>query len=62
MTRLNDVAVEVALVYGVLIADGFTPMQGTAGATTHMAEAPPDIHPRAIGYDILTGALVEAIQ
>lgn len=62
ITRLHDVAVEVALVHGVLIADGFTPMQGTAGATTHMAEAPPDIHPRAIGYDILTGALVEAIQ
>ena len=62
ITRLNDVAVEVATTHGVLVADGFTPMQGTAGATTHMAEAPPDIHPRAIGYDILTGALVEALQ
>ena len=32
-------------------------MRGTAAATTHMVDVPPDIHPNALGYDILTGAL-----
>ena len=61
MQRMNAIAAEMAGAYGVLVADGFTPMAGTTGATTHMAEAPPDIHPRALGYDVLTGALVAAL-
>ncbi len=32
------------------------------GATTHMLEQPPDIHPRAIGYDILAVALLTALK
>ena len=59
--QLNAVASEVARQYGVLVADGFTPMRGTTTTTTHMTEAPPDIHPRAIGYDLLAAALLEAL-
>lgn len=58
---LNAVAAEVAGRHGVRVADGFTPMRGTAAATTHMLETPPDIHPRASGYDLLTLALVAAL-
>ena len=59
--KLNAIVTEVAAEFGVLVADGFTPMRGTTGATTHMTDSPPDIHPKAIGYDILTGALVQAL-
>jgi lysophospholipase L1-like esterase len=61
MQRLNTIAAEVAGDYGVLVADGFTPMAGTTGVTTRMAESPPDIQPRALGDDVLTGALVAAL-
>jgi len=61
MARLNFVAAEVAEEQGVLVADGFTAMAGTTGVTTHMADASPDIHPTALGYDVLTGALVAAL-
>ena len=37
-------------------------MSGTTGATTHMLDAPPDIHPVAIGYDILAVALIGALE
>lgn len=59
--RLNAVAADVASAHGVLVADGLAAMSGTAAVTTHMLEARPDIHPRAIGYDLLTGALVDAL-
>jgi hypothetical protein len=36
-------------------------MRGTTAATTHMLDSVPDIHPRAIGYDILAWAVIEAI-
>lgn len=58
---LNAAAAQVAARYEVLVADGFAPLRGTAGATTHMAEAPPDIQPRPIGYDALAAALVDAL-
>jgi hypothetical protein len=45
----------------VIVADGFTPMQKTTGATTHMFDSLPDIHPKAIGYDLLPGALVNSL-
>lgn len=58
--RLNAVATELAQERGIMVADGFSPMRGTTTLTTHMVDAVPDIHPNAIGYDILTGALVAA--
>lgn len=58
---LNDVAAGLAAERGILVADAFTPMEGTAAATTHMVDNPPDIHPVPIGYDILTGSFVDAL-
>ena len=62
LIALNEIAVGVARDFNVLIADGFTPMRGTATATTHMTDTPPDIHPNATGYDILTGAVLDALS
>ncbi len=59
--HLNAVATEVAAEHGVSVADGATPLRGRTGATTHMLGTPPDIHPNAIGYDLLAQALVEAL-
>ncbi len=59
---LNALAVEVANERGVLVADGYTPLSRTTGATTHMLDVPPDIHPRAIGYDLLAVALIDALS
>ncbi|MBT5775294.1 MAG: hypothetical protein HOH95_13065 [Dehalococcoidia bacterium] len=60
--QLNAVAATAAADNdGILVADGFGPMQGTTAATTHMLDASPDIHPKAIGYDILASALVDAL-
>ncbi len=61
LQRLNAIAAAAAERYGFLVADGFTPMRGTAAATTHMVDVPPDIHPNALGYDLLTGALLAAL-
>lgn len=60
VSRLNAVAAEVASARGIAVADGFSPLQGTTAATTHMLDAEPDIHPNAAGYDVLAGALVDA--
>ena len=59
--QLNAVAATAANDHDIVIADGFGPMQGTTAATTHMLDASPDIHPKAIGYDILAAALVDAL-
>jgi lysophospholipase L1-like esterase len=59
--RLNAVARAAADRSGVVVADGFTPMRGTATATTHMTDDPPDIHPNTLGYDILTAAILDAL-
>jgi lysophospholipase L1-like esterase len=61
LSEFNAIAAAVAREMGVLVADGFTPMQRTAGATTHMLDPAPDIHPVPIGFDLLTGALVDAL-
>jgi lysophospholipase L1-like esterase len=61
LDRLNDVAGAAATAAGVLVADGFTPMQGLAAYTTLMLDSPPDIHPNALGYDVLAQALVAAL-
>ena len=61
LADFNRLAAQVADDRGVLVADGFTPMQRTAAATTHMLDPAPDIHPVGIGFDILTGALVDAL-
>lgn len=61
ISRLNTVATEVAAAHGVVVADGFTPMQDTTAATTHMLGAEPDIHPNAAGYDVLANAVLSAL-
>jgi lysophospholipase L1-like esterase len=60
--EMNRIAAAAARPFGFLVADGFTPMRGTATVTTHMVDVPPDIHPNALGYDVLTGALVTALE
>jgi lysophospholipase L1-like esterase len=62
LDRFNDLAAEAAARHGVIVADGFTPMEGTTGSTTHMLDDPPDIHPLAIGYDVLAAALADAVR
>ncbi len=61
LQALNDVAAVLAAERGILVADAFSPMEGTTAATTHMVDNPPDIHPNEIGYDILTGSFVDAL-
>jgi hypothetical protein len=61
LQEFNALAVELARERGILVADGFGAIGGTAAVTTHMLDAEPDIHPVAIGYDLLTGALLEAL-
>jgi len=58
----NDLAATAAGRFDILVADGFEPMLGTAGSTTHMLDDPPDIHPKAIGYDILASAIVAVLE
>jgi lysophospholipase L1-like esterase len=62
LESLNAIATEVAEDFGFLVADGFTPMRGTATATTHMTDTPPDIHPNETGYDVLTAAVLDALS
>jgi lysophospholipase L1-like esterase len=61
LAAFNAIGTEVADRLGIIVADGFGPMRGTTAATTHMLDSVPDIHPRAIGYDILAWAVIEAI-
>ena len=61
LAAFNAVAARVAQSHGALVADGFTPMKGKAATTTHILDNPPDVHPRAIGYDILAAALLDAL-
>lgn len=60
--EFNALAAGVAADAGILVADGFTPMRGTAPLTTHMLDTEPDIHPLPIGYDILAVALLDALN
>ena len=62
LSEFNNAAAIIAGARGVLVADGFTPLKGTTGVTTHMLDDPPDIHPKAIGYDMLAAALVDALE
>ena len=59
--EFNALAARLAQSHGLLVADGFTPMKGTAAVTTHMLDQPPDIHPQAIGFDLLAAALLDAL-
>jgi lysophospholipase L1-like esterase len=61
LDRLNDVAATAAEAEGILVADGFEPMQRTAAFTTLMLSSPPDIHPSALGYDVLAQAVMAAL-
>jgi lysophospholipase L1-like esterase len=62
LTDLNDIAAKSAADHGILVADGFSPMRGTTTATTHMTDTPPDIHPNARGYDVLTDAILSVLR
>ncbi|OFW55192.1 MAG: hypothetical protein A2V75_03330 [Actinobacteria bacterium RBG_16_70_17] len=61
VTRLNGLAAAAAEAEGILVADGFTPMQGTAAFTTLMLASPPDIHPNGLGHDVLAQAVIAAL-
>ncbi len=61
LAEFNAIAVAVAAAADIVVADAFSPMQGTTATTTHMLDADPDIHPTPIGYDILAGALLDAL-
>ncbi|HUU61960.1 MAG TPA: SGNH/GDSL hydrolase family protein [Acidimicrobiia bacterium] len=61
VARLNSLAAAAAEAEGILVADGFTPMQGTAAFTTLMLASPPDIHPNALGHDVLAQAVMAAL-
>jgi lysophospholipase L1-like esterase len=58
----NDVAARLASDRGILVADAFTPLQGTTAATTHMLDAMPDIHPLGIGYSIIAQAVMQVVR
>lgn len=62
LAELNAIAAEAAFARDFLVADGYSPMRGTTTATTHMTATPPDIHPNAVGYDVLTGAILSALR
>ncbi|MFQ5554584.1 MAG: SGNH/GDSL hydrolase family protein [Acidimicrobiia bacterium] len=61
LSDFNEIAAGVARDHNAIVADAFTPMARTAGATTHMLDATPDIHPVPIGFDILAGAILDAL-
>jgi lysophospholipase L1-like esterase len=61
VARLNETGAALGRERGIVVADGFGPMRGTTTLTTHMVDTEPDIHPNALGYDILTGAVVDAV-
>lgn len=61
VAAFNDIAAGLAAQYEILVADGYTPMRGTTAATTHMIDDPPDIHPLAIGYEVLAIAILETL-
>lgn len=62
LASLNAVAAAAAERYGIVVADGFSPMRGTTTVTTHMTDTPPDIHPNEAGYDVLTEAIMSALR
>ena len=59
---LNDIAAAAASSRGILVADAFTPLAGTAAVTTHMLDNPADIHPTALGFDVIGWAVLEALE
>lgn len=61
LQEFNALAVDIAEARGILIADGFGAIDGTAAVTTHMLDANPDIHPLGTGYDLLAGAILDAV-
>jgi lysophospholipase L1-like esterase len=61
LDAFNDIAAELAAARGVLVADAFTPLQGTTAATTRMLDTPPDIHPYGIGYSLIAQAVIDAL-
>jgi len=60
--RLNNLAAAAAAAEGMLVADGFHPMQGTVVFTTGLLSSPPDIHPNALGHDVLAQAVMAALD
>jgi len=61
LAAFNAIGAGIAGERGVIVADGFSPMRGLTAATTHMLDPLPDIHPNAIGYDVLAWAIVQAV-
>lgn len=61
LSDFNQIAADLAVDKGILVADAFAPMLRTTGSTTHMLDTEPDIHPVAIGFDILAASLLDAL-
>lgn len=61
LDAFNDIAADLSHERGIVVADAFTPMQGTTAATTHMLDTPPDIHPFGIGYSLIAKAVMDAL-
>ena len=61
LLRLNGGAETAAGAEGILVADGYSPMEGKAAWTTLMLASPPDIHPTGLGYDLLAQAIMVAL-
>lgn len=61
LQSFNAIAAELAAARGILVADAFSPLQGTTAATTHMLDTPPDIHPHGIGYSLIAQGVMDAL-
>jgi lysophospholipase L1-like esterase len=61
LQEFNEIAAVTAAGYEILVADGFSPMWGTAAFTTHLLDSTPDIHPNSLGYSLLAEAVLEAL-
>jgi lysophospholipase L1-like esterase len=58
---LNELAAGVARRHGALVADGFGALEGRTGEVTHVLASEPDVHPNALGHDLLAVALAGSL-
>jgi lysophospholipase L1-like esterase len=58
---LNALAAGVARRHGAIVADGFGALEGRTGEVTHVLASEPDVHPNALGHDLLAVALAGSL-
>jgi lysophospholipase L1-like esterase len=58
---LNEAATRAAQRHGAVVVDGYTPLEGRITAVTGMGDQQPDIHPNALGHDLLAVAVLDAL-